>query len=854
MLFKKFFAALLSIIQLAFTSVSYVKNKPVLPPLSSSGITGNIDENTPMADTIRYAASCANTVQGAYTDGGRGAYQLSNKQMRLTHRLSALVGKTATLRDTEGNIYVRNSFDVYYTDRNGTTRYASESGAEARINTIRLGEYYYDTHVRDMDFTLTGKNAKFKADKNYHVYADRLYEQLSLYAVKPTTDLQTFGAVIRIPADTVTAVQIRDAAGIHGNVDGIDAASVEYAAFDIAGTGVFAVIIPSDGSTGKVTVTMNKGYYIIDQTAAYTPGTGINQYDETGGYQLNTVTFGRRLYTDRTHSFEKVDKAAWLEHNPLTGIAVKGGNGAAKFLGYNALNGAYTFSMRGAGFNTAYANPDLQFAASISMTGDGYDRDIVLRTAGENGCLEAGALLSADKMLLPVDVQVCKNFQGDGGEPFYSVLDRQYGDCYIPLHISANKTETFTVLNLYQNWGKYPLKQLSSIEYYKSYYHISTGTTESNCIQIYSPKSFLPDFRGRSGTMWKEQPQFNSVGTLRFVNFQRKYLGLFGDKGDYGEYVDGNIRSVGQTYSDITNRFAANCGAYTYELRHVEFPQTDENRTFYQVKIDFLSDITFSNFRRDFNLFYIDGNFVTFNKCGYLDENNTAVSKDTVTSGKDVYHALGSDHPYFGFYSVTEETDHRIDEYFGSNCAFIVRGFSVEKGGKAFSVPLTVRENGDSEANSACLTLDTKKISFTAGDSITVDMILLPWGTGRETNDDNVRAVRFDSALHPMAAASDRYTVQEDAVIPTVKSENNRAEFTVTGGKNNVAVKVTGFTKLARPQIQMEYGGVSQRLALPSSNGYDGYSVKYEADGTYTYSFVYTVTDPEAAYNFTVEV
>ena len=850
---KKIAAILLTALQLAFTSVSYVKKTPVLPSPAPSAVSG-VDESTPMAGTIRYAAYCANSVQGAYTDGDRNAYRLSNRQVKLTHTLGALLGKTATLSDNEGNVYVKNSFDTYYTDLNGRTRYASKSGTEARINTIRLGEYYYDTHVRDLDFTVTGISPSFKADKNYHIYADRLYEQLSLYAVKPTASLKEFGSVIRIPVKTVAAFQIRDGAGAHNTLSDIDAASVEYAAFDITGAGVFAVIIPSDGSTASTSVTLNGGYYVIDQKAAYVPGTGINQYDETGGYSLNSITFGRRLYTDSTHSFDEVEKAAWLEHNPLTRITVNGGNSAARFAGYNALNGAYTFTMRGTDFNNAYADPDLQFTASISITGDEYDRDIVLRTAGENGCLEAGALLAGDNTLLPVDVQVSKNFCGDGGEPFYSVPDRQYGDCYIPLSIAAKKTETFTVLNLYQNWGQYPLKQLSSIEFYKSYYHLSTGVTESNCIQIYSPKSVLPDFRGRSGTMWNEQPQFNSVGTLQFVNFQRKYLGFIGDQGDYGEYADSNIQSVGQAYSDITTRFNAKCGAYTYELRHVEFPQTDENRTFYQVKINFNTDITFSNFRRDFSLFYIDGNFVTFNNCGYLDENNVPVSKGADTSGRDVYHPLGNDSPYFGFYNVTHDTEHRIDEHFGSNCAFIVRGFSVEKGGSKYEVSLTVREKGKKDVNSAALTLDQKRISFSEGDSITLDMILLPWGTGRETDDSNVRAVRFDSALNPMKAASSLCAVQDDPVIPTVKCENDRAEFTVTGGKNNLAVKVTGFTKLVRPRVQVECDGAAQALAIPSSNGYDGYSVRYEPDGTYTYSFVYSSADPLKTYSFTVEV
>ena len=76
----------------------------------------------------------------------------------------------------------------------------------------------------------------------------------------------------------------------------------------------------------------------------------------------------------------------------------------------------------------------------------------------------------------------------------------------------------------------------------------------------------------------------------------------------------------------------------------------------------------------------------------------------------------------------------------------------------------------------------------------------------------------------------------------------------MSGGKNNVAVKVSGFTRLARPDVTAECGGEKKKLALPSSNGYDGYSVIYEDDGTYTYSFICDVDDPEAQYNITVEL
>ena len=43
-------------------------------------------------------------------------------------------------------------------------------------------------------------------------------------------------------------------------------------------------------------------------------------------------------------------------------------------------------------------------------------------------------------------------------------------------------------------------------------------------------------------------------------------------------------------------------------------PQTDENRTYYNMKITFNEDVEYENFARDFDLFYFDGRFVRFEK------------------------------------------------------------------------------------------------------------------------------------------------------------------------------------------------------------------------------------------------
>ena len=815
-------------------------------------IINNIDGDTSLADSILYASEMQNTAQAFYTDADRSAYRMQNKNVTLTHKLTDKGNNTATLTDIDGKVYIADSFDTFYTDAQGKTYYSSDSCVTGRVNTTRLGVYYYECNIRDFDYTtLLKKDVDFKVDKTYHLYGDRLYQQVRLLAAEPTEKLQSFGTVVKIPACTVAKMQIRDKNGLHDTLDAIDAASVEYAAFDIDGVGIVGFIVPNDGTTQKVEITQDRKNVTVTQYAAYTPGTGINKSDETGGYSLNEVTCGYRVWTSAEHNFTAIDKEAALERNPLSGIQITSNNANAVYLGYEHLRGTYTLQMDGTDFTTAYNNPDMRYFADLQMQCDGNDRDIYIRSNGRNGCLEAAAVLDDTRTLVPIPVQVCKNFSGDFGDTFYNAIDRQYGDSFFPVSLKANETQELTLVNLYQNWGQSPLKQLSSIEFHVSYYHLSTGTTESNCIAPYFVTQkdgwTLPDFRGCSGNIWPEQPQFNSVGILKFVQYRKGLL----NQEVLSEFKHSQIDSVGQTYADVTNTYTSDCGSYDYTLRHVEFPQQDENRTYYTVNIDFNKYVCFDDFKKDFDLFYFDGRFVTFNKAGYLNENNEPTVTD-VSTQKTAYYTLGDDCPYFGFFDVTDETEYQLANRFGCNFALLVRSAEVVKDGEKQDVSLVFRDDSTADASIGCLTLDYSTVMFRPGDSITLEIILLPWGIGTEEHDNNVRAVREDSCVNPITVSAQVGTVVADSIVPTVRCEDNTAEFTVKGGKNNQSVRADGFTKLSGLTLYQWNGNTWEPKILASEWGYDGYTVFYNEDGTYGFSFVYEAENANTEYRFRI--
>ena len=779
-----------------------------------------------------------NLAQGNYTGADRKSYVMQNAGAILTHDLQS--GKRATLQPPSGGVYLKDTMDVFYT-AGGKTWYAAGSVKSGRVNAIRLGLYYLEAHVRDLNFAALSGGA-FWADKAYHVYGDRLYQELALYASSPTTALESFGLEIKIPVADVASYEKVDA----------------YAAFDIKNVGVVGFIFPADGSCGEVTLTTEGGSYVLRQYAAYTPGTGINNNKEEGGYALNSVRFGNRIYTDTTHSFAGIAAAANEERSPLTAaeITATGGNANARFVGYDALRGSYYFTMDGSNFNKAYyEEPDKHYAAPLRFASPD-NRDIYVRTNAVNGygSLEAGAILDDQGLLAPIPVEVCKNFQGDGGEPFYSPNDWGYGDSFFPLRLAGGETLDFTLLGLYQNWGKFPLKQISSIEFHVSYYHLSTGVTESNCIApyfVYQRDGWvLPDFRGTSGILWSGQPQYNSVGRLHFVSYQRSLL-----KNLKAEYLGTRIDSAALSYADITTFYRSDCGSYDYSLRHVEYPQTDENRTYYTLDLVFNRDMTFRNARRDFELFSFDGRDVSFKQIGWLDENNepqTRAFQQPLLSllSRPEYIPLGDECPYFGYFDMVRPI--YVPAEMGSAFALIVKDTEITVGGAPYEGGFAFKNSGNGITNFGALTLDARRLEFKAGDRVRLDLILLPWGTGFETGDANARAVREDSALNPLALNASVGTVIPDAFLPIVESDNGAAQFILTGGANNSAMRVNGFASPACPLLERNDGGTWNTVPLASANGYDGYTAFYNpATGLYDFSFVLETPGTAVEYRVT---
>lgn len=682
-------------------------------------------------------------------------------------------------------------------------------------------------HVKNLDVPTIA------IDRTLHTYSDKLHQAVNLVMTDTVTSLSHYGMKTSLDASRVQSFIIVDKNGEHRDtLEGIDWDSVTCVGFDIERAGVFGYIMTTHEDSGKLTVTQENGLYIIDQ-----------QIEALASYSKDQkISFGHRIYTDSTHDFAGLLDAHDEEQNPLKNVSVTSTNDNAKYLGYDPLRGAYGFDIGGTDFSTAYYKiPNKHFTIDAQISGDDNERTVYVYGHTIYGNLESSVVLDGDKNLLPIAVEVCKNFKGENEEPLYDKGDMSYGEAYFPLVVGADETLDFSILHLYQNWGKHPLKQISSIQFIAPYYHLSTGATETNCIApfyVYGKDRWtLPDFRSMSAPLWTSQPQHTSAGRLYFL----EYVTAEGAE-VYSESTVDIVDAYGPTYSDIWMSYVSDDGKIQVDYRHMEMPQTDENRTYYEIRMTVLEDIHIKNFKDDFSIFSMDGRGVTYDVASYLDESNQPVLTEAYMRDRNAkYYKLGMESPFFA-YSYTPNSGDYV------NMAVVVKDWDIVIGGEPYTDHLIFRDISENGLNNGTLTLNLEDVTLKAGDTINIHMILLPWGSQNtaETDISNVLQVRQDSCLSPFTAEITTGTLIPDSYMPKIQAENNKAEFTVSGGHNNMAIRVYGFEDWQKPTIEEKVNGQWVTFDVASVNGYDGYTVFYDGDGTYSFAFIIPMDHGEA--------
>lgn len=742
-------------------------------------------------------------------------------------------------------------------------------------------------------------------NRHFHVYSDKMHHAIQFAVTKRTENIVEVGMLTEIEANTVSKLIIVTEDGTSYN--SLDAGfawdNVVAVGFDITNAGIFGFILPVDDVAGKIKVELKEGVYVIEQTRTPTangeigviiPSIDTEGRDENGNYKLaggisnngNDFYLGQRVYTDESHDFTGFIQETYFERNPLdsrrVSVSESDSNGG-EFLGYDAIRGIYTFAIDAptGGFTPSYNNPNRNYKVNFTIRSD-INRGIYVMTSTAGSTLECATLMDSNMMLLPVPIEVIKNFSEPGGERnLFNITDPTFSEAIFYLPLEENKKQEYTIINLYQNWGKYPLKQLSQIPFHCPYYHLSTGVTETNCILPWfnmagvskGNMNTLPDFRSMSAPFWVAQPQHNSSGSHTWLAYTDTNGGTY-----YTESVTNYITSYGPTYAELVWENISDDGKIKVTYTHMEMPQVDENRSYYTMEYEFLEDLTIDSFKDNFKFYEVTDNDRkgSYKKLGYLNENNECVIVDANhDSNSAPEYILGDECPYFSFFMMPD-WDRESDFAEGyANLAFLIHSSELVIGGEKKDYNFLIRNSLDH----VTLTLnESGTVAFKSGDKITINAIVMPWGShqyedgiidleaspvnyeydmllpdGTLYMDKNVRDVRANTCLDPLKVTSETDEIIYSTFLPKVRSKDGRsAEFTLSGGENNVAVRVYGFDKLTAPKVEEYVDGAWVEYVLSSSENpdksgiyhyYDGYQVYYDEDGTYSYSFVTTMYD-----------
>ncbi len=799
--------------------------------------------------SIYHSNRIKNAVQGYYTDSDRTNFVVKNSTMQFTHRLSSSnddVSKSkvvSSLKNSKGADYFKNSMDVFVRSGNDYV-YGRDYEGYARVNTNKIGYYYYEVNVRDFDFSTFGYDVKL--EKTFHTYSDQLRTNFRAVS-QGTTSVDSIGFELKILNENIEKIEIYDG-NEHLSFDGKDvkgASNIQYVGFSIKGVGVIGVIFPKSSS---VLVSVEKNAYVttLRQESVVTEGRLTAGQD---------ASVNNRIYNDETNSFEGLRKANDIEQDPYgeNEISVDETKDNAKFTGYDFARGAYTFFLDSMSFyNAYYLTPDKKFFESVKIKARD-DREVYIYVKCDRP-VEGATIVDKDNVQMPIPVEICKNFGHENEEPIYETGDPFYGVFIFPISTMKDKELSFTLISVMQNWGNYAAKQLSSISYSIGYYHMSTGVTETNCVAPYFCNNlstyedygwgwFIPDFRGPSGQMWTYgDPQYNSVGIVMAPSNNGTRT--------KANYLGSNIVSSGLVYNDLRYSYISDDGNYKFDLRHVEMSQKDESRTYYEIDFEMLNDVTLK--AKDFSFLGFDGRNTDYRKYSYLNEAGEHVISDAKRSkGEETFNVL---HKGSSYMSVYEKTDKTVEN---NNFGLIVKNASATKNGSTNELGLAMYTNYGkvhSKCNFASLTLQ-ENTKFKKGDKMHLELILLPYGDeGKmEENGDNVIKVYHDSVLDSLASVVEEGSSTNDTYLNTTKAKGDKAKAIYVGGNYRdydvtYALKFTNFEKLGKPSLSKD--GVNY-VYSKEDEGYDGYQVSYE-NGSFAYSFNITKGKDNATYSISL--
>ncbi|MEA3364010.1 MAG: hypothetical protein U9Q79_00085 [Candidatus Hydrogenedentes bacterium] len=486
---------------------------------------------------------------------------------------------------------------------------------------------------------------------------------------------------------------------------------------------------------------------------------------------------------------------------------------------YDAVRGCYTIGTGSTGGFQGhfYHHPNRYETARFRVTNDAVPRTIYIcheTVRGNRGSVEGGVLLDAEGHPLPLTVQISKNFGGEKEEKFYNPADTPFSETYFPLILAANESREVTSLHLYQNWGRHMVKQFSSLGAWMDYFHSSTGVTETTC---YVPFKFgalsgvaIADFRAMSqATFWGGQPQHDNVAGHSFLSYKT------GEEWRYLAYRGTTYRSTGPNWMDIGLEYRSTDGKIRATVDTFELPQSDELRNFIHVRYEAREPVVVENARENFRLLTVAS---WVQSLGYTHVAATGLENTPLTFEDDHFAVRGHPlPPQNAFMAVYGEPK-------GSN-AIVLRRWDASFGP---AISLWCEKKGDTRL---LLVPDADTIHLEKGDTIDFEAFWMPYGPYDSAETPRRETVAYGWAAPQIVNVKTGIGLSD---FPCqVRAEDNRAEFTIQGGRDLVPVIVTGLTDYRFPRIYRREGLNWRELPHSRVGDLDGVQVFTEPEGTF---------------------
>lgn len=680
----------------------------------------------------------------------------------------------------------------------GAVYTSGQASRGARPNIWRHGPYYYEVHILDIRMsTADGKDLPIKGELAFYCYPEKFHVQAG---VKASEDVSTDAIMLDIPL----AVSLRG--GETGKKDDLQRCTFGNS----LGKPAFAAVAP-------VGVTFARGGEA--QITANIPGGSWKKGERKSVWFAVLPAHG-----DTGRGLQERVQA---EVSPLGGerfLATSGGAVEA----YDAVRGHYVLrtmpALANYGFERFWVSPNQYLTVSFKVGNDDLKRRIYVKhyTPGD-GMIEAAVVTDKHGFPLPLPIQACKNFPGEGEEPD----DTAYSESYFPLSLGPDQALDLRSYQLVQNWGNHPLKQVSSIRFFQHYYHLSTGATETTCYvpftKIARPGAgyTIADFRGLSGIMWLGQPEFHHVALIGFLQYydgewrNLRYLNT------QFEYISPNLAKFTMNYMSDDDKIKAS-------VRVMEIPQLDETRSFVHIRYDVLKPVEIQGDARH-NLRFVNANTdITRNryqKVAYLAEDNQAKEVDLKYDDSWILEGvpLGQDHPFICLYASPK-----------GNNSFIVLNYQGMIGGKPLERLATSAVGYSNHVAEQFLTVSSTDGKLLPGDYLEADVILMPYGY--DWHDWRVpdRERTYYGSNGPSAEALHGTKLAD---FPAeIEARDGYAEFQVSGGHDYLPLIVKRMRHYDAPMLWekvIRWNFVDQQV-----RGNDWYQVVAGEDG---FDFVFLI-------------